>query len=72
MSKKPLFKAFYKTKTNFLEVKHDDFFLAVNPVLQFSEGFEQGTSKPTFLNSRGIIARGLIAKKAGLCHYDNR
>ncbi|WP_460558661.1 capsule assembly Wzi family protein [Ferruginibacter profundus] len=65
MSKKPLLKAFYKTKTNFLEIKHDDFFLAVNPVLQFSEGIEQGTSKPTFLNSRGVIARGLIAKKLG-------
>ncbi|MGG9960257.1 capsule assembly Wzi family protein [Ferruginibacter sp. SUN106] len=65
MSKKPLFNTFYKTKTNFLEVKHNDFFLAVNPVLQFSEGFEQGAGKPTFLNSRGVIARGLIGKKLG-------
>jgi hypothetical protein len=65
MSKKPLLKVFYKTKTNFLEVKNNDFFLAVNPVLQFSEGIESGINKPLFVNSRGITARGLIAKKLG-------
>jgi len=65
LSKKQLFKTFYKTKTNFLEVKNNDLFLAVNPVLQFSEGFEKGGSKPIFVNSRGVSVRGLIAKKLG-------
>ena len=58
MSKKPFLKSFYKTKANFIEVKNKDFFLAINPVLQFSEGFEQGYNKSIFLNSRGITARG--------------
>ena len=65
ISKKPLFKTFYKTKANFIEVNNNDFFLAVNPVVQFTEGFEKGTSKPLFVNSRGVMARGLIAKKIG-------
>ncbi|MGC4100131.1 capsule assembly Wzi family protein [Ferruginibacter sp.] len=64
-SKKPLFRTFYKTKANFIEVNNKDFFLAVNPVLQFTEGFEQGGKKPLFVNSRGVMARGLIAKKLG-------
>jgi hypothetical protein len=64
-SKKPLFRTFYKTKTNFLEANTNDLFLAVNPVLQFSEGIENGNSKPLFLNTRGVAVRGLIAKKIG-------
>jgi hypothetical protein len=69
MSRKPILKTFYKTKTNFLEVKTNDFFLAINPVLQFSEGFEQGANKPAFMNSRGVVVRGLIAKKVGFSSY---
>ena len=66
MSKKPILKVFYKTKTNFIEVKNNDFFLAINPVLQFSEGAEKGNSgKALFVNSRGVTARGLIGKKLG-------
>ena len=69
MSKKPLFRAFYKTKANFIEVKNKDFFLAVNPVLQFQQGFESGYNKAIFLNSRGITARGLIGNKIGFSTY---
>ena len=69
MSKKPLFRAFYKTKANFIEVKNKDFFLAVNPVLQFQQGFESGYNKSVFLNSRGITARGLIGNKIGFSTY---
>ena len=35
LSKKPILKTFYATKPNLLEVNVKDFFLAVNPVLQF-------------------------------------
>ena len=69
MSKKPFLKSFYKTKTNFIEVKNNNFFLAINPVLQFSTGFEQGYNKPIFLNSRGITARGLIGNKIGFSTF---
>ncbi|MEJ0080429.1 MAG: hypothetical protein WDM78_05620 [Puia sp.] len=34
--KNPVFNSIYKTQANFLEVNEKDFFLAVNPVLQFS------------------------------------
>lgn len=64
-SKKMLFRTFYKTKPNFIEVNNKDLFLAINPVLQFQQGIESGYSKPLFLNSRGVTARGLIARKIG-------
>jgi Capsule assembly protein Wzi len=69
MSKKPLFRSFYKTKANFIEVKNKDFFLAINPVIQFQQGFESGYNKSIFLNSRGITARGLIGNKIGFSTY---
>lgn len=64
-SKKMLFKTFYKTKSNFIEVKRNDLFLAINPVLQITQAIEPGYNKAVFLNSRGVTARGLIAKKIG-------
>ncbi|WP_462250780.1 capsule assembly Wzi family protein [Ferruginibacter sp.] len=69
MSKKALFRSFYKTKANFIEVKNKDFFLAINPVIQFQQGFESGYNKSIFLNSRGITARGLIGNKIGFSTY---
>ncbi len=69
MSRKPILKSFYKTKTNFLEVKNNDFFLALNPVLQFQQGFESGYNKSIFLNSRGVSVRGLIGKKVGFSAF---
>ncbi len=66
LSKKPVLKTFYKTKPNFLEVKTKDFFLALNPVLQFSAGVERGTTDQSiYLNSRGVTVRGMIARKVG-------
>jgi hypothetical protein len=68
-SKKPILRSFYKTKVNFLEVNTKDFFLALNPVLQFQQGVETGIDKPVFLNSRGVMARGMIAKKIGFSTF---
>ena len=65
-SKRPILKTFYETKPNFLEVKSRDFFLALNPVLQLAAGVERGSSEQTiYLNSRGVTARGMIARKIG-------
>ncbi len=61
LSKKPFLKSLYTTQPNFFEVNVKDFFLAVNPVLQIQLGSED----KMFLNSRGVTARGLIAKKIG-------
>lgn len=64
-SKRPLLKNFYTTKANFLEVNNNDFFLAVNPVLQIRQAVEPGYDQGIFLNSRGVNVRGLIGKKIG-------
>jgi hypothetical protein len=53
-SKKPVLKHFYKTKGNFYEVNNEDFFLAVNPVIQYQQMVEKGNSQNLFYNSRGI------------------
>lgn len=68
-SRKPILKTFYKTKSNFLEVKTPNFFLAVNPVFQYVQGVETGYSKPIYLNSKGITARGTIGRKLGFSTF---
>jgi hypothetical protein len=68
-SKKPLFGVFYKTKANLYEVDEKDFFLAVNPVIQQQQSLETSNGQRIFLNSKGITARGLIAKKVGFDFY---
>lgn len=65
-SRLPWFKTFYKTKPNLFEVNTKDFFLVINPVLQFSLGAESGNdSAMMYLNSRGVTLRGRIANKVG-------
>src|SRR5258706_9349700 len=68
MSKKPILKSFYQTKPNLIEVKTNDFFLAVNPVFlgQYAVKSENET---VFLNTRGVTARGLIGNKVGFSTY---
>ncbi len=48
ISKKPIFKHFYKTPANFYEVNNKDFFLAVNPVIQYQQMNEKGNSQNLF------------------------
>jgi Capsule assembly protein Wzi len=69
MSKKPLLKSFYKTKSNFIEVKNNDLFLAVSPVLQITQALESGYGKPIFINTRGLMARATIGKKIGISTF---
>ncbi len=68
-SKRPILKTFYKTKPNFLEVKTNNFFLALNPVFQYVQGIETGYKEPIFLNSKGITARGTIGRKIGFSTF---
>ncbi|MFS8083227.1 MAG: hypothetical protein ACMG51_07225 [Ginsengibacter sp.] len=65
LSKKPIWKTFYVTKPNLFEVNTKDFFLAINPVINFLAGSKAGNDQNTFLNTRGITARGTIANKIG-------
>ncbi|MDB5193042.1 MAG: hypothetical protein JWQ96_2605, partial [Segetibacter sp.] len=76
ISKKPILKHFYKTKGNALEVNNEDFFLVVNPIIQYQQSIEGGNSQNVypkgqniFLNSRGFNIRGLIDKRVGFNLY---
>lgn len=64
-SNKPFLKSLYKTRSNLIEIDKKDFFLAINPILQVQASKERGNNQSVFLNSRGINARGMIAKKIG-------
>ena len=67
--KKPFLKIFYKNKANFFEVDNKDFYLSVNPVLQLRAGKENDNSSLLFVNTRGVVIRGLIAKRIGFQSY---
>jgi len=69
VSKKSLWNTFYKTPANFIEVDNPDFFLSVNPVLQLQAMVDNESDELIFLNTRGIVARGLIAKRIGFQTY---
>lgn len=64
-SKKALWNTFYTTPGNLFEVNTKDFFLAVNPVLNFQVGTESGKDGMLYYNKRGITLRGMIANKIG-------
>ena len=68
-SKKPLGKTFYQTPANFYETYSEDFFLAVNPVLQLNLSKEKDNDQTLFQNTRGISLRGRIANKVGFSAY---
>ncbi|MDP4283352.1 MAG: hypothetical protein Q8891_02940 [Bacteroidota bacterium] len=65
LSKKPILKNFYVTKPNLVEVNTKDFFLALNPVIEFKSGAESGNSESLYYNKRGVTLRGRIANKIG-------
>lgn len=68
-SKKSLWNTFYKTPADFIQVDNPDFFLSVNPVLQLQAMADNESDEMLFLNTRGIVARGLIAKRIGFQTY---
>ena len=69
ISKKPIWKHFYQSPGNLYEVHAKDFFLAVNPVIQYYVGKEQDNDQHIFLNTRGVALRGRIANKIGFAAY---
>ncbi|TCJ17848.1 hypothetical protein EPD60_06595 [Flaviaesturariibacter flavus] len=64
-SRKPVLKNFYRTPATLFEVHEPNFFLAVNPVLQYTVSKEQDNEQHLFLNTRGATLRGRIADKIG-------
>ena len=67
--KHPFLNTFYETPANAYEVRTDDFFLAINPVVQFVVGKEKNSSEHIFQNSRGLSLRGMIANKIGFTAF---
>lgn len=64
-SKKPFLKSLYINKANFFEHKDKDFFIAINPVLNFQLMAANNDIKKLFINSRGVTIRARIANKIG-------
>jgi len=65
VSKKPIWKSFYETPANLYEVYKENFFLAINPVIQYTLSKESDNDQHLFLNARGVTLRGRIADKVG-------
>jgi hypothetical protein len=63
--KKPWGKYYFPTTGNFLEVNEKDFYLSLNPVFNFNAGKETNFGDMLYVNSKGLMFRGLIAKKIG-------
>ncbi len=62
-SKKPIFKVFYKSPAHFFEVEKKDFYLRINPLLQFRLAKANGDDKLLFENQRGVSIHGGIDEK---------
>ena len=67
--KKPWGKYLFPTAGNLLEVNEKDFYLSVNPVFNFNIGKESDNDDATYVNSKGGMFRGLIAKKVAFDFY---
>lgn len=62
-SNRPFLKHFYKTPGQLIEVDKNDFFLRVNPLLNFRLGKDRYDDNHLFENQRGISIRGGIDQK---------
>jgi len=67
-SKKPIFKALYKNKSDLFYVDSRDFDLHVSPVFHFGFGIDKDHDD-IFTNSRGLVIRGMISRKVGFYTY---
>lgn len=68
-SRRSLWNTFFQNPAQMVQVDQPDFFLSVNPVLQLKYGRESGFDDPIMLNSRGLVARGLVARRVGFYTY---
>ena len=66
---RPIWKYFYKKKSDFVHVEKPDFDLHVNPVLYFGLGKDSRSDQMTNINTRGFEIRGMIDNKIGFYTY---
>lgn len=59
-TQEPIFNLFYPTPSHLLEVNRPDFYLRVNPVLDFRYGKQQDDAEGYFFNRRGLKLRAGI------------
>jgi hypothetical protein len=64
-SKKDFLGFLWPTKGNMIEVDQKDFYLSINPAINQQQSVESDFSDRVFVNSKGLVARGLIANKIG-------
>jgi len=67
--RKPILKHFYRTPAHLYHVDVPDFQLAVDPVIHFQVGSEQGTDEFKYINTRGVEVEGIVAKRVGFHSY---
>jgi hypothetical protein len=68
-SEKPIFRSFYKKKTDFLYYQSGDFQIHVDPIIHFAYGEENESDLQNFVNTRGVEVRGMISKSIGFYSY---
>jgi hypothetical protein len=68
-SKKDFLGFLWPTKGNMIEVNTKDFYLSVNPAINQQQSIETDFDDRVFVNSKGVILRGLIAEKIGFHLY---
>lgn len=66
---KPVWKYFYRKKSDFFHVDEPDFDLHINPVIYFAGGNDTETNNPLYINTRGIEVRGMVDHKVGFYTY---
>jgi hypothetical protein len=68
-SKKPILKAFYRTKSDLYHVDTKDFDLHINPVIYLGYGNDSRRDDALLINTRGVEVRGMVDKKVGFYSY---
>ncbi|HEY9487543.1 MAG TPA: hypothetical protein VIQ51_04385 [Chryseosolibacter sp.] len=68
-SRRPLFRHFYKKKSDFYSVSTPEFDLHVNPVIYLGAGKDSRRDEMLFINTRGVEVRGMVDKKVGFYTY---
>jgi hypothetical protein len=64
----PIFKTFYRKKSDFYHYRDDEFEVHLNPVLHLGAGSQDG-GRRLFINTRGAEIRGMIAKRIGFYSF---
>jgi hypothetical protein len=62
-SKRKILKYFYTTPNNFIEAQNNDYFFAINPVINYQQFLEFGKTGNTNINSRGFEIKGHIKNR---------